>query len=84
MILLITIIVTVFTAFAFYLNSKAMGASRIKWSIAGILVSLVPIIIIPNVIICLTGREDLDGLAFMAAVIFVMILSVTIQRINKK
>ena len=81
MVLLITIILTVFTTFAFASKAKAMGASRIKWFIAGILISSGPIIIIPNVIICLTGREDLDGLAFMAAIVLAMILSVTFQKI---
>lgn len=81
---MITLILTIFTASAFYIKAKAMGVSIIKWTIVGILVSLIPVILIPNAVIYLTGRDDFDGLALMAAVAFVMILSATLQKTIKK
>ena len=69
------IIITLFTAFAFYTKSKKVGASTTKWTVIGILVAIVPLELIPAITVYLTKREDLAPLSLMGAVIVVIVAS---------
>ena len=77
---MIPTILTVFTAASFYGKAKKVGVSKTKWTIIGILISLLPLTLTPIIIIKYTGREDLDGPALMGAVIIVIVASAIIQR----
>jgi len=72
---LISIILTLFTAFAYYSKSKKVGSSAIKWTLIGMLVAIVPLELIPGITVYLTKREDLAPLALMGAVVAVVVAS---------
>lgn len=80
---MIPIILTLFTAFAYYSKSKKVGASTFKWTVIGILMAIVPLELIPSITVYLTKREDLAPFALMGAVVAVVVASsVIIKKIK--
>ena len=65
-------IITTITVFSFSSIAKKKGASKTKWALIGLLLSITSLIFIPATIILITGRKDLDGLSLMAGVLIVM------------
>ena len=72
---MIPILLTAFTAVAYYTKAKKVGASTLKWTVIGILVAIVPLKLIPGITVYLTKREDLAPLAQMVAVVLVVVVS---------
>ncbi len=73
-------ILTAFTAFAYYTKAKKVGASKLKWTVIGILVAIVPLELIPAITVYLTKRDDFAPLAQMVAVVIVVVVSLVIFR----
>ena len=80
---MILIIMTVITASSYCSTAKKYGVSRIKWTIIGILVAIIPLTSIPPIVMRVTGREDLDIFAFMGAVVFVIIFRALLKKLIK-
>ncbi len=77
---MIPILLTAFTAVAYYTKAKKVGAPTIKWTVIGILVAIVPLKLIPGITVYLTEREDWALLAQMVAVVLVVVVSWVLLR----
>lgn len=76
---MIPILFVIFTTITFYLKAKKENVSKFKWSVIGLIVSVIPMLVLPIILNGIAGK-DVGGIGIMAGIICVMIISALLQR----
>lgn len=77
---MIPLLVVIICTTTLYAHAKKIGQSSVKWALIGMILTIAPLILIPNIIIRITERPDLDGPSLMFAVIVAIILNAIIKK----